>query len=140
MDILERPDEFPDEAAQGDMLGLLYLGSLKRECQLGMYSFTLRTLKTGEELAVGQITKEFVENPAYYGKAVATATVGAAVELMNGRPFGIDLGPDMNNNLMARYHFVRDNWYWPTIEFLYNEYDILYERMLQAFDRLQGNS
>ncbi len=122
-----------------DLYGLLVLGALDKEVEWGGHAFRIRTLKVGEELAVTLIIKDYTETVGQM-KAYATATVAAALEQVDGRPLIAPLGPDIRASVRQRYEYIRDNWYWPTIEFLYTEYLELLQRQIKAMEELEGKS
>lgn len=131
-------DEFPPEVAE-EVIGLLYLGQLTSDVHWAGHNFTLRTLKTGEELAVALLLKDFTDNIGM-AKAYATATVAAALESVDGRPLIGALGPDVRVSIGDKHQYLSENWYWPVIEFLYNEYLKLLERQIAAFQAFEGKS
>jgi hypothetical protein len=131
------PDEFPEEVHE-DVHGLLFLGALSTEVELWGHKVVLRTLKAGEELAVGQIVSEYNETPSQ-GKAFAIATVAASIETVDGRIISKPIGPsDSLASIRQKFEYIRENWHWPFIETIYFEYSQLVVRQAMAFDALEG--
>lgn len=129
--------EFPPDVAD-DITGLLYLGQLTKEVHWGGHTFLLRTLRMQEELAIGLLTKEY-ESTFALGRAIAAATVGAALEELDGVEFVAALGPDVLSRVKSKYDHVRQ-WFWPVIEKLYQEYLDLQKKQIEAFEAFEGNS
>lgn len=119
-----------------DIENLLASGSISKEIELAGHSFVLRTLTIGEELAVAEIAGEYDGNYAQT-KAVATATVAAALESIDGRPVMQRLGPDRSNNIRQKFQHIRNKWYWIIISELYAQYSLLLDRQINAFGELQ---
>jgi hypothetical protein len=134
---MESLAEFPAETVQ-DVSGLLYLGQLTKQVSWGGHSFLLRTLRVHEELAIGLVTRKH-EQTFTLGKAVAAATVGAALMEVDGTEFAAALGPDAESNIDHRFNKVQE-YFWPVIERLYEEYLELQDQQLKAFDALQSKS
>lgn len=133
----DEPDEFPEEVAD-DVHGLLYLGALSTEIEMWGHKVVLRTLKAGEELAVGQIVAEYNDTPSQ-GKAFAIATVAAALETVDGKIIAKPIGPsDSLATIRQKFEYIRANWHWPFIEAVYFEYSQLIVRQATAFDALEG--
>lgn len=123
-------------SVQRDIENLLTRGSISREVELAGHSFVLRTLTIGEELAVAEISGEYEGNFAQT-KAVATATVAASLESIDGRPLMSRLGPDVNSNIRQKFQHIRNKWYWIIISELYEHYSLLLDRQLNAFEELR---
>lgn len=123
-------------SVQRDIENLLTHGSISKEVELAGHSFVIRTLTIGEELVVGEISNEYDGNFAQT-KAIATATVAAALESVDGRPLMRHLGPDVSNNIRQKFQYIRNKWYWIIISELYEHYTLLLERQLVAFEELR---
>lgn len=134
---MESLSEFPAEIAQ-DVSGLLYLGQLTEQVHWAGHTFLLRTLRLHEELAVGLVTKKY-EETFTLGKAVATATVGAALEQVDGTPFAPPLGPDVEVSIENKFSQA-SKYFWPVIERLYEAHLELQGRQLNAFRALESKS
>lgn len=135
----EPADEFPPEIHQ-DVMGLLYLGSLTKECEVLGHRFVLKTLTSGEELALGQIVHEYGDT-LVQAKAFTIATIAAAIVTVDGNPIVGSLGPEYSNTITTirkKFEYIRDKWYWPVIEMLYMQYSGLVIRQAVAFQALEG--
>lgn len=120
-----------------DMEMLLTNGKITQEVELAGHTFVIRTLTIGEELAVSDSCKE------YHGtftetKALATATVAAALETIDGRPLMHHVGPDPTANIRRKFQYIRNKWYWVIIAELYANYTLLLDRQIAAFEELRG--
>jgi hypothetical protein len=123
-------------SVQRDIENLLTSGSISREVELAGHSFVLRTLTIGEELAVAEICGEYEGNFAQT-KAIATATVAASLESIDGRPLMSRLGPDVSSNIRQKFQHIRNKWYWIIISELYEHYSLLLDKQLNAFEELR---
>jgi hypothetical protein len=134
---MESLTEFPPEIGQ-DVTGLLYLGQLTKEVHWAGHSFLLRTLRLHEELAVGLVTKKY-EETFTLGKAIAVATVGAALEEVDGTSFAPPLGPDIEVSIEHKFNQA-SKYFWPVVQKLYEEYLEIQKRQINAFDALESKS
>lgn len=128
---------FPRESAD-EITGLLSLGYLSKNVSYAGHTFLMRTLRSGEEISVNQIVKEW-DQTVGFAKAYAIAVVSASLELVDGMPMFSALGPDMKVPIQQKFETVRQ-WFWPTIEFLYEAYTELVKDQIQAFEALQVKS
>ena len=120
-----------------DIENLLSNGAIFDEFEIAGHVFVIRTLKIGEELSVAEICKDY-EGTIAEAKAMATATVAAAIETIDGRPLMRNLGPDSKNNIRQKFGYVRNKWYWIIIGEIYERYLILVNRQINAFSELRG--
>jgi hypothetical protein len=134
---MESLTEFPPEIGQ-DVTGLLYLGQLTKEVHWAGHSFLLRTLRLHEELAVGLVTKKY-EETFTLGKAIAVATVGDALEEVDGTSFAPPLGPDIEVSIEHKFNQA-SKYFWPVVQKLYEEYLEIQKRQINAFDALESKS
>lgn len=126
-----------DSSARNDIENLLTNGSISTEIELAGHFFALRTLTIGEELAISDVCSEYEGNFSH-AKAIATATVAASLESIDGRPLMRSLGPDERNNIRQKFHYIRSKWYWIIINELYEHYLVLLDRQINAFQELKG--
>jgi hypothetical protein len=124
-------------AIRTDMDNLLTNGFISTEVELAGHVFAIRTLTIGEELAVALVAADYDKNYAQH-KAVAVATVAAALETIDGRTLMQSLGPDPATNIRQKFLYIKNKWYWAIIEELYRNYLFLLERQIQAFRDLKG--
>lgn len=130
-------EESINPSLRTDIENLLTSGSISKEIDLAGHVFVLRTLTIGEELAIAEICGVYDGNFAQ-AKAIATATVAAALESIDGRPLMKSLGPDVKNNIRNKFQYIRNKWYWTIINELYEHYQLLLERQISAFEELKG--
>lgn len=126
-----------DPSVRNDMEALLTNGFISKEVELAGHTFVLRTLTIGEELAVAEVCKSY-EGDYTQAKAIATATVAAALETIDGRPLMHHLGPEPTNNIRKKFQYIRNKWYWYIINELYEHYRELLEKQAIAFNELRG--
>lgn len=131
-------EEFPNEVSD-DVVGLMYLGELSRTFTWCGHKFVIRTLKIDEEVAVGQLVKAH-QDTVMQTKALATAVAAACLVTVNGQEIVTPLGPDVSSLVNQRYHYIAENWYWPTIEKINTEYLDLVDRMYKAIGELEKKS
>lgn len=130
--------KFPEETRQA-VDGLMWLGHLEKEVELGGHTFGLRTLKADEELIVGQLAKDYIDSMEQ-AKAWAWAHVALALTSVDGDlNFCPPIGPDKLANGRARFRYVTQ-WYWPVGEYLYGEYAQLLQRQADAMEAVQDLS
>lgn len=134
---LTQSEESFDPSARLDMEMLLTNGKIVAEIELAGHVFMIRTLTIGEELAVADVCKEYYNNFTE-AKAIATATVAAALESIDGRPLMHSLGPDPVSNIRQKFQYIRNKWYWVLISELYANYAGLLDRQIAAFEELRG--
>lgn len=136
-DQLTAIEENGDPSSRLDMEALLTNGKITEEVELAGHTFVIRTLTIGEELAVAEVCKAYYENFTE-SKAIATATVAAALESIDGRPIMHSLGPDPVANIRQKFQYIRSKWYWVLIAELYAHYANLLDRQVNAFEELRG--
>lgn len=135
----ERPPMFPPEVNQ-EIQGLLFLGYLSSGFNLLGHRFEIRTLKAGEELAIGQIVQEY-EGRLGTSKAYGIATVAACLVTVDGHPLTSPLGPnDVLGSIRQNFEYIGHNWYYPVVEMIYEEYSLLMLKQHAAYVALQGKS
>jgi hypothetical protein len=132
-------DEF-DPDVRTDVEGLMHLGYLSADVTFCGHHFGLRTLRVAEELAAGKVSEPFrdtIKEP----HALISATVGLSLLHVDGdETFCPKAGPDQVAFAKARFQYVSDNWFWPTVDFLYGEYTKLLERQIEAVRAMQDFS
>lgn len=119
-----------------DIESLLINGSVSAEISLAGHTFVIRTLTIGEELTIAEICKAYDGNFAQ-AKAIATATVAASIETIDGKPLMRKLGPDELSTIRQKFQYIRSKWYWIIISELYENYTILLDRQISAFQELK---
>lgn len=132
-------DEFPDEISEA-VDGLAWLGHLKSTVHFCGHTFTLQTLKAGEELEAALLAKEFQDT---FGQVKASAWAHIAMAVVgvdNDINFCPPIGPDIRQHGRAKFNYMTTNWYWPVGEFLFGEYVALVQRQAQALEALEDLS
>lgn len=133
----ESDGPFPAESSEA-IHGLLSLGHLSKDVSYAGHQFAMRTLRSGEEIAVGQVTKDYADTVGY-AKAYAIAIVAASLDMVDHAPMFQALGPDMKLPIQQKFGTIAQ-WFWPVVEHLYNEYLTLLEAQIAAFEALQVKS
>jgi hypothetical protein len=129
---------FPEEI-QYDVEGLTFLGYLQEEIDWCGHTFTLRTLTTADELQAAQISKEYLDS---FGQLLAYAAAHVALSLISvdgKEDFVVALGPSDKSYARQRFNFVTE-WYRPTIEHLFEQYERLKGRQEAAIKAVQDLS
>jgi hypothetical protein len=125
-----------DAILRQDVENLLTNGKISKEVEVAGHTFVIRTLSIGEELAIADACREY-DGTFAHAKAIATATVAAAIESIDGRSLMRSLGPDDNKNIRQKFIYIRNKWYWAIINELYEEYLLLIEKQIAAFEELR---
>src|SRR6476469_1952978 len=117
---LDEPEEEAEiEPIPQDVYSLLNLGELTQEFDVRGHKIILRTLKVGEELEISTFVQPFVVTIDEV-RALATATIAAAIQSFDGGPLVRSVGPQ-ENMLRKKFDFVREHMYWPVIRMLYED-------------------
>lgn len=131
--------DFPPEVQQ-DVNGLMFLGHLEETYHFCGHSFTLRTIKGGEELAASLVCKEFNDTLGQ-ARAWTWAVLAQSVTTIDGDE---DWCPDISNNDLvnarARFSYLSNNWYWPSAAFLFSKYGELVDRQATAIRAMEDLS
>ena len=135
----ETPEDTFNDAMSEDVSGLIHIGYLTGRFEVLGHSFVLRTLKMGEELAVGQIVDEYA-GTVVQAQAFATALVAASIVTVDGRHLMQALGPDEGNAIRDRFEYITKNWHWGTVDAIYTAYQTLVERQIKAYQKVQDLS
>lgn len=131
--------EFPPEVRIA-VDGLIHLGELEEEVEFCGHTFSLRTLRAGEEIAASAVIQNLrgtIKEP----DAWAAAQVASALTSIDGETdFCPQAGPDAVSNARGRYNYLVKNWYWPTIHFLFQFYGTLLDKQIEAVRQFQDLS
>jgi hypothetical protein len=132
-------NDFPDEARES-VNGLMWLGFLEDSVLVFGHEFVIRTLRVGEDLQVGLLTKEYADSMGIE-QAIATATVALALKSIDGDP---DFCPVASRNhadyARQRFKYVQDNWYMPVIVRVFDAYLGLLAKQQDALERVEDLS
>ena len=129
--------EFPEDARE-TISGLVWLGFIEKTTSFMGHDFTLRTLRAGEDLQVGLLTKQYADT---YGReqAVAVATVALALKEVDGDPDWCPNATNSSSSFQQRFRAVQD-WYLPTVFRLFDTYMELLQEQQLALERVEDLS
>lgn len=130
-------DEVDEDYPSDNLVGLINLGRLTKEVTVRGNRVRLRTLTIGEELEVGLLVQPYA-NTLVEGRAYACAVIAASVDSVNGKPLVTNFGPGEGDLLRRRFDHVRNNWYWPVIEELYEQFVTLQAEQFEALEELRS--
>jgi len=145
----DTPDTLRDE--QGNVLptfdmkhaepfvGLLYLGALSDTFDWLGHTFTIRTLRDGEKLAVAKIIKAHTETMGAE-RAYACGMIAMAIMDVDGEDLPIPIGETRKAFEWGqkRFDYVADNWYHSTIDVVFNRWlalEDLADRVVEAMGK-----
>ena len=116
--------------------GLIYRGFLTSEIKIGVHKIAIRTLRIGEELEAALLAAKYRES-VEYPRALATAQVAACITSVDGKQLLEErLGPQ-DEKLEAKFQYIQQNWYWPTIHAVHSEYMRLVQEMLDKYETVK---
>ncbi len=119
---------------------IVQLGSIEEDFKFCGHTFGLKTLKINEEVASGPAIAEF-RDTATEGLAWQTIQVGLSLTHIDGDDsFCPPIGPDSVAFAKARFRFLSEQYYIPTIEFLYGCLGQLKSKQLEKIRELQDLS
>jgi len=128
-EVISFPDEWKEEFE-----GLLFLGYLQHEVKrIPFHSFVIKTLNINEKLEVSLIAKPYLESVGY-NRAWKAAVVAAALVSIDGRP--LIPSNKTTNVVKQKYDYVVNNWYDTTIDLLYEELDMLENKVIMVLQEL----
>ena len=131
--------EFGTEISQS-VEGLIFLGRLTKDVEWCGHTFGLKTLTVNEEMAAAAAVQEF-RSTLKEPEAWITSQIGLALTHVDGdESFCPPIGPDPISFAKARFKWVSENWYWPTVEMLFEEYSGLLEKQVKAIRAVQDLS
>lgn len=132
------PFGFPAEVAD-DITGLRHLGYLTEEIEFCGHTITLKLLNADEEVAAAQACQP-ARNTIKEPEAWARAIIGLALSSVDGEEdFCPPTGPDLVAFAKARYRYT-GRWFWPTIDYYYQQYAKLVQRQVEAVRAFQDFS
>jgi hypothetical protein len=117
--------------------GLLYLGALSDTFDWLGHTFSIRTLRDGEKLAVATIIKPYVETMGA-DRAYADAMVGMCVTGVDGDDLPVPIGETRRAHEWGyqRFEYVKDNWFSYTTDVVFNRYLMLEDLARQVLDAM----
>lgn len=122
-----------EEPLSLDEQGVLYNGHLTRNVTIGTHRVVLRTLRIGEELEAALVADRY-KDTVEAGRALATALVAASIQSVDGQPLIREALSAQDLGIEAKFNFVLNNWYWPSIQKLYAEYGELVSKLRDTFE------
>lgn len=130
-----------DGDIRADVDGLISLGALSNpNIEFCGHTFGLRTLRIDEDLASAIVIEPF-RNTLKEPEAWAAAIVALALTHIDGEEdFCPQTGPDKVAYAQARYRYVTSKWFQPTLDFLFEEYNVLLEKQAQVTRAVQDLS
>ena len=124
---------FPEEYKQ-PFLGLLYVGAMKKTVEYAGHKIVLKTLTQGEELRVGQLTREYVGTRVEMN-ATKMYMVAASIESVDGDSMLSGLYEDVDPITTKADQLKK--WYAPAVMFLYDEYSAMVKSCREVADALK---
>lgn len=117
--------------------GLLYLGALSKDFTWLQHSFTIRTLRDGEKLAIAKIIKPYTDTLGAE-RAYAAAIAAMCVMDIDGEDLPIPIGEARKAEHWGqqRFNYVVENWYGTTIDRVFNEYVALEDLAFRVVEAL----
>lgn len=124
-----------------DFKGLLYIGALQDEFEWLGHRISIRTLKDGELLAVGQIIKPY-QDTVGAERAYVNAVVALCLVSIDGQELPTPIGETGRINEWAhqRFNYVRDNYFSSTVDVIYNKYLVLNDKVAAVIDAMSKAS
>lgn len=133
-------EDFDLEQVSRDVDGLLMLGYLTDDFVLYGHHFTIRTLRRGEKLAVGELIQQYADTIGV-GDAISAVTVAACLVLVDNRPLASPLGAGEEEDpavWIRRAYSIVKKWYDPVIDSVWDKYNALLVRQGRAFLEFEG--
>lgn len=117
--------------------GLLYLGALSDTFEWLGHTFSIRTLRDGEKLAVASIIKPYIETMGA-DRAYADAMVAMCITEVDGDDLPIPIGETRRAHEWGhqRFQYVKDNWFNPTVDVVFNRYLLLENLALKVLEAM----
>lgn len=137
----EQPSTFADfpEEARESVTGLAWLGFLEDTVYIWGHEFRIRTLRVGEELQVGLLTKKYADSIGEEN-AVATATVAMALKSIDGDTNFCPQAMKESAFAEQRYQWLQANCYMPTVIRIFEAYLGLIQEQRDILARVEDLS
>ena len=132
-------DLLKEIASSDEFNELIHIGHLVRSFEWYNHKFEIRTLKLEEELAVGQIIKEYKDTVAEE-KAAAVAIAAACLVSVNNNIFMPRYDKSAYINIKEKFNYILKNWNWVVIESINGEYVQLLASMYDEIERVENLS
>lgn len=150
-ELFEQPEPVEDQAPAFDekykqpFTGLLYIGALTDKFDFLGHEIVVRTLLADDDLATGEVTKEWMGTAAAE-RAYITAVVAMCLVSVDGKEPPTPIGPDTSTNYAwayQRFNWVKANLFSATIERIYQRYVALEQtsrEVLEEMEKASGSS
>lgn len=121
--------------------GLMYIGALTDEFDWMGHKFVVRTLRTDELLEIALMIQPYVGTQGE-DKAYQAGVVAACVISVDGKPLPSPISSDpADTPLSNRYRYVKQYWYGPTLDAIYQRYyrlELTVREVLEAMGNRSG--
>jgi hypothetical protein len=134
---LAEPSEQAEEPLTRELTSLLTVGRLTKTLDIGGNEVVLRTLKSGEELEIGLLTKPYIGTNEQ-DRSYIIAVLAASIVTINGKPIVTALGPEDGSILSRKFSYLQKNYYWHVLREIYNGYLELMREQIKAFEELMS--
>lgn len=126
-----------DPRYEEPFVGLAYLGALADTFPWLGHTFSIRTLRDGEKLAVAKIIAPYVDTMGA-DRAYACAIVGMCVTDVDGDDLPIPIGETRLAEEWGRqrFQYVKDNWFSYTTDVVFNRYLMLEDLARQVLEAM----
>lgn len=130
-------DGFPTGVHE-DFFGLTQIGYLEKTFDLYGHTVSIRTLKSGEELAAGLIIKKY-DGSMSQGKAGFIAFVSACLVAVDNQPLPRTFGNNAEGNVEERFNYVLREYDFETIVApIYAEFQMLNQHKIEVANQLRS--
>jgi hypothetical protein len=136
-------EELPefDPRCREDFVGLNYLGALTKTFSRYGHDFLIRTLTVDEVIEVGILHKPYVGTLGEI-KAYQAAITAACIVTVDGKTPPLPITDESTDTILRnRFHYVRNHWFPPVLDAVYEEYLLLEEvvdRVLESMGKASG--
>lgn len=132
----EKPLPQFDEKFKQALDGLMYLGRLEDEFSWLGHRYVIRTLTTDEILQIGIITKPYLGTLSEV-KAYQAAVVAACIVTVDGKSLAVPMTNEAADTaLRNRWDYVRNHWFPPLLDYVYEQYLLLEDLVRQVLDAM----
>lgn len=135
---METSQDFLSKDKLDYFITIVNIGHLSDIFDWAGHKFEVRTLSIEEELAVGQIVKEYKETLTEE-KAVAVAIAAACIVSINDQAFKPRFDEsNVTQWLRDRFNYIKKNWHWPVVERINTAYLELLNDMYETIEETQN--
>lgn len=135
---MESSQDFLEKDKLDAFVQIVNIGHLSKTFEWFGHKFEIRTLSIEEELAIGQLVKEYKDSITEE-KAVAVAIAAASLISINDRLFK----PRFDENAIVesikdKFIYIKKNWHWPVVERINTGYLELLGEMYETIEETQN--